>query len=437
MTAPPALRLGHMSTDQETVTADQPTTFPTTRADALAAWAAFKPRLPEYDAARNDLRPGHRAVSRLSPAIRHRLITEHELVADTLASYPFGRVEKFVQELLWRRYWKSWLELRPAVWDDYQAEVRTARAGLRGYQAKRVEEVEAGRSGVQIIDYFADELRTTGYLHNHARMWFAGYWIHVERLPWAVGADFFYRHLLDADPASNTLSWRWVAGIQTRGKPYVTTRSNLERYVEPGLLAAHAGGLEKLGGEAVVVEAPDPPRPRTPADADDVELPGALPDQVGLWVHGDDLGVETATPLDGLRPVAVFGGSGPAEDGISPARQAYLRATLADGLGRAARHFGVDPTESSDPLPDALAGWAEANGLRAVVGLRPAVGPVWDRVPAIRSRLAASGVALHLVWRPEDVRTLPWAEAGYFNFWKGAKAALTGERPAANGKRRR
>ena len=427
-----------MSADQETVTADQPTTFPSSRAAALRAWDEFLPRVPAYDAERNGVRPGHRAVSRLSPAIRQRLVTEYELIAATLAAHPFARVEKFVQEILWRRYWKSWLELRPSVWTDYRADAARLRGDLRGYQAKRITELEEGRSGVEIMDHFADELRATGYLHNHARMWFAGFWIHTEKLPWELGADFFYRHLLDADPASNTLSWRWVAGIQTVGKSYLTRRSNLERYVAPELLAAHGGGLERLEdklAQPARVDAPAFLRPETPEDADDTTLPEGLSPKVGLWVHGDDLCVETASSLAGLRPAGVFAGlDAGLFDGeeISPARRAYLGATLRDGLRRAGEHFGAEATfEVAATLADGLTTWARARGLAAVVAMRPAVGPLWEQLPELRTRLGREGITLHLVWRPEDVQTLPHARSGYFNFWQGTRADLLGHAGAA------
>ncbi len=71
---------------------------------------------------------------------------------------------------------------------------------------------------------------SAGYLHNHARMWFASIWIFTLRLPWVLGADFFMRHLCDGDPASNTLSWRWVAGLHTRGKTYLARASNIATY---------------------------------------------------------------------------------------------------------------------------------------------------------------------------------------------------------------
>ena len=81
-----------------------------------------------------------------------------------------------------------------------------------------------GMGPVAVMNGFARELVETGYLHNHSRMWFAGYWVHVARLPWQLGAKFFQDHLLDFDPASNTLSWRWVAGLQTPGKTYLPRR---------------------------------------------------------------------------------------------------------------------------------------------------------------------------------------------------------------------
>ncbi len=451
---PSVLSYSDMSTAEETVTADQPTRFPHTRAEALQAWEEFRPRVAAYADARNGVRPGHRAVSRLSPAIRRRLVTEYELIASTLEGQPFWRVEKFVQEMMWRRYWKSWLELRPAVWSDYQADVTRLHGELRGYQAKRLVEIEEGRSGVEIMDYFARELCDTGYLHNHARMWFAGWWIHTEKLPWQLGADFFYRHLLDADPAANTLSWRWVAGLQTVGKTYLTRRSNLEKYVEPALLAAHSGGLDQLEdklAQAVRVADTAIYRAEVPADADDTTLPGDLPARTGLWVHADDLTPESATPLNGQSFQHIFAGLDAnvlQAEGLSPQRQEHLRAGLADAATRAGEHFQAPVhRQENAPLSAALVAWAKAQDLQAVVALRPAVGPLHTLSAVVREQLAAENVALHLVWRPEDARTLPLAQAGYFAFWQGARGQLLGqeeepatdptERPRRKGKGKR
>ena len=423
-----------MSAAEEIVTAEEPTRFPHTRAEALRAWEEFRPRVAAYAETRNGVRPGHRAVSRLSPAIRRRLVTEYELIASALEGQPFWRVEKFVQEMMWRRYWKSWLELRPAVWSDYQADVERLRGELRGYQARRAREIEEGHSGVEIMDYFARELRDTGYLHNHARMWFAGWWVHTEKLPWQLGADLFYRHLLDADPAANTLSWRWVAGLQTQGKTYLTRRSNLEKYVEPALLAAHSGGLDKLEDKlahAAHVQDHANYRAEIPADADDTTLPDDLPARTGLWVHADDLNPESVAPLAERQFAGIFAGLDAnvlRAEGLSPPRQEHLRAGLADAATRAGEHFQAPVHRQEDALlPGSLAAWAKTQQLQAVVALRPAVGPLHTLTGVLRERLAAANVALHLVWRPEDARTLPLAQAGYFAFWQGARVQLLGQ----------
>lgn len=206
---------------------------PFTRDDALARWAAFRPLVKEYAARRNRVEFRHGDVSQLSAALRHRLLTEDEVIRDTLANCSFEAAEKWLQEVCWRRYWKGWLELRPQVWTSWRRRVRELRETLPREVFEKADAVAAGESGVACMDDISRELIETGYLHNHARMWWASFWIHAERLPWELGADFFFRHLLDADPASNTFSWRWVAGLQTPGKTYSVRLSNLEKYARP------------------------------------------------------------------------------------------------------------------------------------------------------------------------------------------------------------
>ncbi len=137
------------------------------------------------------MEPLHRNVSRLSAALRFRTLLEDEILRDTLQEHPFHSVEKWVQEVCWRRYWKSWLERRPDVWDSWRRRVWELHETLPEATRQRVKAVAAGESGVACMDAIVQELIATGYVHNHARMWWASYWIHAERLPWELGADFF------------------------------------------------------------------------------------------------------------------------------------------------------------------------------------------------------------------------------------------------------
>ena len=179
-----------------------------------------------YSAQRNfDFGPNNRKnISCLSPYITHRLISEYEVAKKTLSKYPYQKVEKFIQEIFWRVYWKGWLELRPKVWTDFVEDTKNI---------ENTNEYEKAINSETNIDCFNDwvkELKENNYLHNHTRMWFASIWIFTLKLPWQKGAEFFLRELYDGDAASNTLSWRWVAGIQTKGKNYIAQNWNINKF---------------------------------------------------------------------------------------------------------------------------------------------------------------------------------------------------------------
>ena len=188
--------------------------------------------LVNYSKLRNfDYGPDKRSnVSCLSPYVTHGVISEVELIKKSLNKYSFAKNEKFIQEIMWRTFWKGWMELRPDVWIDYLSELNQIRDKYKNDQdyKKAVE----GRTEIQCFNEWVGELKENNYLHNHARMWFASIWIFTLELPWQLGAEFFMQHLFDGDPASNTLGWRWVAGIQTQGKNYLASEWNIKKFTD-------------------------------------------------------------------------------------------------------------------------------------------------------------------------------------------------------------
>ncbi len=396
--------------------------IPLTRRDALTAWAAFLPTLDCYARQRNHVESLHRNVSRLSAALRYRLLLEDEVVSDTLRAYEFETVEKWLQEICWRRYWKGWLEMRPDVWTSWRRRVQELSGNLPEVVMQRVKAVGAGESGVACMDAIVRDLIATGYLHNHARMWWASYWIHVERLPWELGADWFFRHLVDADPASNTLSWRWVAGLQTPGKTYLVRESNIEKYASE-LLLGNRTGIERIADGVV-----SPSVAIEFAHTDQQALsdyPTAVPHsarRIGIWLHSDDLLLE-AGPLAHLTPITVAT-CGNGQDhhhpsALSERRIAALDDVLTDGLGRAAAHFQCPTLHIKDADPAAgLSTWATTQALDEVVAFVPTIGPEADLVPRIRQLLAAAGISLILVRRTSDAFAFTLAGKGFFPFWE-------------------
>ena len=205
--------------------------FEASRAKAIEKLNYFiENNLTDYSKLRNfDLGPESRSnVSCLSPYITHGIVSEKEIIKKSLDKFSFNKNEKFIQEVLWRTYWKGWLELRPNVWDDYLIELKKIREDFK--DNKEYLNAIEGKTNIECFNYWVNELKENNYLHNHTRMWFASIWIFTLELPWQLGAEFFMQHLYDGDAASNTLGWRWVAGIQTEGKHYLASEWNIKKF---------------------------------------------------------------------------------------------------------------------------------------------------------------------------------------------------------------
>lgn len=381
------------------------TTFPPTRAAALSRLEGFAPRAGRaYAAQRNADQPGHPHVSGLSPYLRHRMLTEAEVLACILTRHSPAAADKFIAEVFWRTYWKGWLERRPGVWIQYRSGLQAAlhrvqtESGLQDdWQAACL-----GQTGIGCFDHWARELVQTGYLHNHARMWFASIWMFTLRLPWELGADFFLRHLLDGDPASNTLSWRWVAGIQTPGKTYLARPDNI---------AFYTGGRFNPTGLATVA----PPLPGPPVAAlGPVPQSDAWPDagRIGLLLTEEDLCLDWLT--DRINPIAIA--TLPAQP-RSPLQTAPQVAAFTNDLidNCLTRHSDLGPaTQVADVA--ALVDWAQDQRLDHVVAAFVPTGPAADKLSALRPALATRNIRLHSLIRPYDAQAWPHASHGFFRF---------------------
>ncbi len=205
--------------------------FEASRAKALDKLNYFvENNLLEYSKLRNfDYGPDNRSnISCLSPYITHGIISEKEVIKKSLNKFSFSKNEKFIQEVLWRTYWKGWLELRPSVWTDFLIELKKIKEDFQNNQTYK--NAIEGKTNIECFNYWINELKENNYLHNHTRMWFASIWIFTLDLPWQLGAEFFMQHLYDGDAASNTLGWRWVAGVQTQGKHYLASEWNIKKF---------------------------------------------------------------------------------------------------------------------------------------------------------------------------------------------------------------
>jgi hypothetical protein len=397
-----------------------------TREAALARLAAFLPAAGRrYADTRNaDDGPhaeGRSNVSQLSPWLHAGVINEPDVLEAVLGAHSPRAAEKFIAEVFWRIYFKGYLEQRPAIWADYCAGRDAALAALERNAGLRTAYAEAveGRTGIEAFDVWARELVETGYLHNHARMWFASIWIFTLKLDWRLGADFFLRHLMDGDAASNTLSWRWVAGLHTKGKHYLARADNIARYT-----AARPGGALAAEGLAKDAEPLTEPEDygRRPLDLPPPVMPADLARPFALLLH-DEAAHHDPLTLP-ASPALVIGAARPAarSSGAVGAQAAgFAQGAVANGTTGAAAAFGCPAVEwrMGEPLAPLL----DTAGVPHVA--LPYLPAGWTRDalwPDLAPLVAAGRVTILL--GELDRATWPLAKAGFFGVAKAIDGLL-------------
>lgn len=387
-----------------------------TRPFGLAKLARFLPQAAHhYGSMRNyDEGPGPRQhVSGLSPWISRRLVAESDVIAQVLSVHADAEpaCHPFLREVLWRGYWRSYLEHRPTLWTSYQQIL----AEHPPANDPRYREAIEAQSGIDVFDHWVRELRTEGYLHNHARLWFASLWIHTLRLPWQWGAAWFLEQLLDGDAAANTLSWRWVAGLHTKGKAYLASADNIAKFtsqrLQPRLPAS------SLAPTADTMEHPLVEPHLAPALA---ELTAGEDD--AMLLLGDDLCVETLRAL-ATRPLraiawipaptiaAAFGWNGKV--------RSFHDQALQDACTRAQRMWPQAPCvilpANNDEMAQVFAAW-QSRGIKRIYVPAPHQGPyrdVWDK-----TRATLGGFEIMPFNRRYDLELVALGKKGFFDFWQ-------------------
>jgi deoxyribodipyrimidine photo-lyase len=374
-------------------------------------------------------------VSGLSAHIRHRLICETEVLQAVLQQEDPKAAEKFIQEVCWRTYWKGWLERNPSVWHRYCQErdqLQTVNPAL----LKAIRSAKEANTGIACFDAWVQQLVNTGYLHNHTRMWFASIWIFTLRLPWQAGADFFMQHLCDADAASNTLSWRWVAGLQTKGKHYLARAENIARYTDGqfnprGQLNETADALNE--SDAIIGTVAQDYAGYTShwkTAASDCFAPKTVSSDAMLLIHEDDCHCESFTQIPSVAGlIVVSAGQQRASESLGAMSRQFSIGALSDARRRAIEHWKLSDSQVIDcasphDLTQLLKGnRANANDsspafaqtISTIVTAWMPVGPVRDALYPTLYLVQQQGVQIKYLARQWDALAWPHANKGFFH----------------------
>ena len=388
--------------------------FTSTRKAGLARLASFSERAGDlYDRCRNyDLGPDKRAnVSVLSPWIRHRLITETEVLNAALNAQNFETAERFVHEVFWRTYFKGWLEHYPTVWPAYQAGLFRQLASVDKDRrlAANFSSATLGETGIGCFDAWARELVTYGYLHNHARMWFASIWIFTLRLPWELGADFFLRHLMDGDPASNTLAWRWVAGLQTKGRPYIARASNISKFTNGRFYPIHQLNTDV----EPLTESAQHLRRQLPYAKMAQEVKG----DYLLLITEEDLQIGDTLPHAPVATVGALATAGRSSLPCGAVAKEFVTGAMLDACAG-----GVIIAENT--WANEIIAACEKHKIKTVVTGYAPVGTVATALSAAHQDLSGAGITVHQVRREFDTVAWPHATKGFFAMKKEIPSIL-------------
>jgi len=332
--------------------------------------------------------------------LKCRLISEEEVIQQILSRHQLRESEKFVQEVVWRTYWKGWLERHPDLWSSYVQRVHQLKSGFK--PSTDLQRALDAQTGIECFDHWVCELKQTGYLHNHARMWLASLWIFTLKLPWELGADFFLSHLLDADAAANTLSWRWVAGLQTRGKQYLATAENIQKFTKGRFFPK-----DQLATEALPI--------KDDLTFESLELPHLIhqiPEAVvaGEWtllVHSEDLTVDLHfASKQPPSTVILFWDAFLSRTNLT---QSFYSQAFQETAARIQKQWGSNLVWAKTPSELRVS----LSSKPAIVLRQPSVGWLRDELEPILRNEPSRFVSLR---HPFDAAVFPFAAKGFFPF---------------------
>lgn len=351
------------------------------------------------------------SVSALSPWIKHRLITEEEVLIEILKYHSPHSAMKFIQEVFWRGYFKGWLEQHPTVWSHHNEKLIKEYTKLENNKFIKENYMSAinGETGIECFDFWCEQLKSTGYLHNHVRMWFASIWVFTLKLPMELGADFFMLHLIDADAASNTLSWRWVSGLHTKGKAYAARASNIEKFTNgqfnpSGQLVEDISPLtenidhplvslpqldKSIQKDAVLLVTEEDCSPETSLETKDLEveiLPLYLEKKYPRWIE----------PNNSVR---------------------FFSNTAVQNTCQRLGQLGVekiDKTKWTDTILEA----SDRLGTKNIIIPKVPVGAVKSKLRKVKKNLAEHDIYINEHYKDYDMYTWQYASKGFFKLKK-------------------
>lgn len=364
-----------------------------------------------------------------APYLRHRLVIGEEAVEAVQANFAAEPKAVFLEDVCAKTYASGWLACRPGLLRRYVSDLLSidVETDSQPVLRRHLESAWDGCTGIACFDIWAKEV-ASGYLHSGSQRAFASIWVFTLKLPWQSGAQFFIRHLLEADLANVLLLWREVAGLEDAPAFCVTADDIAQLTVQR---FRHTTGLETFAMQIV----PEPPVAMT------LTCPVSIAVDSGpavLLVTCDDLHPESwpieAVDVKGVllvEPSDLYGW-------YSDQVLSFKLAGLDDAARRAAAHFNCQIARLPRDKGASEGGWNrqedrdvrvwfEALDAPQLIAMVPGAGPSQDDIAMACQHLshAHNPPQLRLIRRPWDQAFEAASRDGRAAFVDGISDVLT------------
>ena len=324
-------------------------------------------------------------VSQISKYLTHRILYEYDII-DNLKVVDVKK--KFTDEVIWRIYWRGYLENHKSIWSSYK------NFNKLKYSSQVLRNAENGQTGIKCFDTWIEELREVNYLHNHSRMWFASIWIFTLRLPWQLGARLFMQHLLDGDAASNTLSWRWVAGMHTNNKPYIATNENIRKYTANRFKEDPIN----ISNQINIIK-------KNQSESNTIPMQSNHPSSNFLFMFDNDLNIKNRSSLfNSYKKVYLFQNYLIEDNSRQSKKVFYFKQTL---LAKVNKLIPNSEMINSDDINLTL------KDLKSIDVVYPGLGNNLDLINNYSKR---NGIKINFIYRDKDLFNWKFANYGFYKF---------------------
>jgi len=182
------------------------------RKSALNRLEKFRKRIENYSRSVSSPSRAESSTSHLSPYLRYGCISAREVYQEIAQNDGSRSKKMFMDRIAWQKHFQRKIESNPRLFEEAINPVYRE-LNRDNHDEEKVQAWKKGRTGFPLVDASMRALKQTGWLNFRMRAMCASFFSYILKQWWKIGADHFYRHLVDSDVAINYYQWQMQSGL--------------------------------------------------------------------------------------------------------------------------------------------------------------------------------------------------------------------------------